>query len=119
MELYFGNHTTIERGMVVLTFNLEDGKEVQIDRGAIEESLLVGIFEKFEQAREKDPGMYTILKQAVNMVMTFSKLDFKIPKGENTLEYLVAHYVQAGLDVLEQKPLSVKGKVIEDEASRI
>lgn len=97
----------------MLTFQLEEGKQVQIDRGAIEEKLLLAIFEKFDQAREKDSGMYTILKQAVNMIMTFGKVDLKIPKGENSLEYLVAHYVSVGLDVLEATPLQVAGKVVD------
>lgn len=97
----------------MLEFQLEDGKKVQIERGAVEEKLLLSIFEKFDQAREKDPGVYNVLKQAVNMVMMFAKVDIKIPKGENTLEYLVAHYVSLGLDVLEQKPLPVSGKVVE------
>lgn len=101
----------------MLTFQLEDGKKVEIERDAVEEKLLMSIFSKFDQAREKDPGLYTILKQAINMVLTFSKVNIKIPKGENSLEYLVAHYVSLGLDVLEQTPLSVNGKVVEMETN--
>lgn len=97
----------------MLTFQLEEGKQVQIERDNIEEKILLAIFDKFEQAREKDSGMYTILKQAVNMIMTFGKVDIKIPKGENSLEYLVAHYVRLGLDVLEARPLEVHGKVVD------
>lgn len=110
-----------ERGVrKMLTFNLPDGKNLEIERDAIEEKILFAIFDKFEQAREKDSGMYTILKQSVNMIMTFGKVDIKVPKGENTLEYLVAHYVGLGLDVLEAAPLKVEGKVVDTnvEASR-
>jgi hypothetical protein len=96
----------------MLTFNLEHGEQVQIDRTAVEEKILLSIFDKLEQAREADKGLYTILKQAVNMVLTFSKVDIKIPKGENSLEYLLAYYVGLGLDVMEQKPLEVSGVVV-------
>lgn len=97
----------------MITFRLEDGKQVEIEREAVEEKLLLSIFDKFDQAREKDAGLYNILKQAVNMVLMFGKVDIKVPKGENTLEYLVAYYVSLGLDVLEKEPLSVDGKVVE------
>jgi hypothetical protein len=100
----------------MLVFNLEDGKQVHIDREAVEEKLLLSIFEKFDEARTKDAGMYTILKQAVNMFLTFSKVDIKIPKGENTLEYLVAHYISLGLATLEASPIAVTGKVVETDA---
>lgn len=99
----------------MITFKLSDGNSVEIDRDQMEEKILESILDKFEQAREKDAGMYTILKQAVNMVLTFSKLDIKIPKGANSLEYLVAYYMSLGLDALEREPLSVNGKVAADE----
>lgn len=96
----------------MLTFQIEKDKQVQIERDAIEEKILMAVFDKFEQAREKDSGLYTLLKQSVSMIMTFGKVDLKIPKGENSLEYLVAHYVSLGLDVLETNPLEVTGKVV-------
>jgi hypothetical protein len=89
--------------------------QVQIDREGLEEKVLENIFTKFDQAREENPGFYNILKQSINMVLTFGKIDIKIPKGENALEYLVAHYVSIGLDVLEQAPLTVTGKVVEQD----
>jgi hypothetical protein len=46
------------------------------------------------------------------MVLTFSKLDIKIPKGENSLEYLVAYYMSLGLDALEKEPIKAEGKVL-------
>jgi hypothetical protein len=95
----------------MIHFQLSDGNSVEIDRDQLEEKILGSILDKFEQARQRDSGMYTILKQAVNMVLTFSKLDIKIPKGENSLEYLVAYYMSLGLDALEKEPLSVTGKV--------
>jgi hypothetical protein len=101
----------------MLTFQLEDGKQVQINREAVEERLLLTIFDKLGEAREKSQGMYNALKAAINMVMTFGGVDIKVPKGENTLEYLVAHYVSLGFDVLEQTPLSVNGKVVEMETN--
>lgn len=97
----------------MINFHLSDGNAVEIDRNQLEEKILGSILEKFDQAREKDAGMYTILKQAVNMVLTFSKLDIKIPKGENSLEYLVAYYMSIGLDALENAPLQVDGKLID------
>ena len=97
----------------MITFSLADGKQVEIEREAVEEKLLLSIFDKFDQAREKDVGLYNILKQAINMVLVFGKVDIKVPKGENTLEYLVAYYVSLGLDVLEKEPLQVAGKVVE------
>lgn len=98
----------------MIQFTLEDGKSLQIERDAIEEKILLAVFSKFDQAREADKGLYTMLKQAVNMVMTFGKVDLKIPKGENSLEYLVAYYVSQGLDLLEKEPLHVQGKVMEN-----
>lgn len=103
----------------MLTFKLEDGKQVEIDRLVVEEKLLLSIFDKFDQAREKDAGLYNILKQAVNMVMMFGKVDIKIPKGENSLEYLVAYYVSLGLDALEKETLQVSGKVVEPPAEEV
>jgi hypothetical protein len=102
----------------MLTFKIQESADtlpvkVEISREGVEERLLEAIFEKFDQARAQDPGLYNILKQAVNMVMMFGKVDIKIPKGENSLEYLVAHYVGLGLDVMENTPLSVTGKVME------
>lgn len=96
----------------MLSFDFKDGQQVQIDRDNVEEKLLLSIFDKFDAAREKEPGMYTILKQAVNMVLTFGKVDIKIPKGENTLEYLVAYYVALALDTLEKEPIPVEGRVV-------
>lgn len=96
----------------MLTFNLEHGEQVQIDRTAVEEKLLISIFDRLEEARQKDKGMYNALKAAVNIMMTFTGTELKIPKGENVLEYLIAHYVSIGLDALEQKPLEVSGVVV-------
>lgn len=96
----------------MIKFHLSDGNSVEIDRDQLEEKILGSILDKFELARQKDSGMYTILKQAINMVLTFSKLDIKIPKGENSLEYLVAYYMSLGLDALEKEPLHVGGTIL-------
>lgn len=97
----------------MLTFQLEDGKQIQIDREHVEEKLLMSIFDRLEEARQKDKGMYNGLKAAVNLMMTFTGNHVNIPKGENVLEYLIAHYVSMGIDALEQKPLEVSGVVVD------
>lgn len=97
----------------MLTFQLDEGKQVHIERESIEEKILEGIFAKFEEAREKEPGMYNGFKQAVNMLKLVGGIKIDVPKGENTLEYLVAHFLGIGMDLLEAAPILVEGVVVQ------
>lgn len=96
----------------MLTFELKDGNKVEIDREVIEEKILSGILDKLDEAREHSQGMYNAAKAAVNMVITLGGLDIHPPKGVNTFEYMIAHYLSLGLDVLENTPLQVEGTIL-------
>jgi hypothetical protein len=115
----------------MLTFHIEDTTnpikvapdglkarvtEVQIEREALEEKFLEGILARFDELRETNQGMYNMIKSSINMLKTFGQLDINIPKGVNSLDYLIAHFLSLGMDALEQKgALAVTGKVVELE----
>lgn len=100
----------------MLKFNLPDGSQFQVEREGLEERALEAVLARFEEAKEKDPGMYTALKSAVQMMVTLAgnKLDIKIPKGENVLEYIVATYLSRSLDALEAREIPVVGKLVQE-----
>lgn len=102
-----------------IQFNLKDGKQVHIERESIEERILEGVLDKLQEARENEPGLYNGFKQAVNILKLVGGVKMEIPKGENALEYLLAHFLHIGLDSLENhsKPLEVYGKVVDPNAS--
>lgn len=103
----------------MLKFNLPNGDEFHIERDGLEERVLESIFARFEQAREQDPGMYSGLKTAVQLMLSVAgkKLDLEIPKGENVLEYVVAVYLSRALDALEANPIPVSGEMVSKDGA--